>query len=265
MSNSSLISHTKLSPNCTSPRTKKIDTISIHCMAGDMTIESCGNFFAQSKTQASSNYGIGSDGRIALYVDEKNRSWCTSSGAVDHRAVTIEVASQRSHPYKVTDAAYKSLVKLCADICKRNGIKQLLWKGDKSLMGDVSKQNMVVHRWTANKACPGDYLYNLHGQIAKEVNEILNKEGDVLADMTRDEFNTILDAKVAEIKKALTPKNYKFIEDVPAWATDSVQKAIDNKIISGTGDENGKPALNISEDFLRTLVVLDRAGVFDAE
>lgn len=261
MSNSSLVSFTKLSPNCNVPRTKKIDTIAIHCMAGDMTIESCGNWFAQSSTGASSQYGVGSDGRIGQYVKEENRSWCTSSGAVDNRAVTIEVASKSVHPYKVTDAAYKSVVKLCVDICKRNGIKRLLWKGDKTLMGDVSKQNMVVHKWIKNKACPGDYLYNLHGKIAEEVNAILMNEEDILNDMTRDEFNTILDAKFL----ALTPVTYKFITDVPEWARPSVQKCIDAKFMSGTGEENGKAVLNLSADFTRMLVVLDRAGMFDSK
>lgn len=106
-------------------------------------------------------------------MEEKDRSWCSSSRANDNRAVTIEVASDTTHPYKVTDQALAALVDLLADICRRNGIKALLWKGDKSLIGQVNKQNMTVHRWFANKACPGDYLYNLHGQIAKQVNERL--------------------------------------------------------------------------------------------
>ena len=171
--NSSLISLKKLSPNHSGQRNHSIDTISIHCMAGDMSIESCGNLFAASSTQASSNYGIGSDGRAALYVEEKNRSWCTSSASNDNRAVTIEVADDGSSAHRVTDAAMKMLIRLCADICKRNGIKKLLWKGDKSLIGQVSQQNMTVHRWFANKSCPGDYLYNKHSYIATEVNKLL--------------------------------------------------------------------------------------------
>lgn len=109
-----------------------------------------------------------------MYVEEKDRSWCTSSKSNDNRAITIEVASDTSHPYAVTEKAYASLINLCVDICRRNGIKELKWKGDKSLIGKVDKQNMTVHRWFANKSCPGDYLYNLHGQIAAEVNEKLN-------------------------------------------------------------------------------------------
>lgn len=144
-------------------------------MACDLSVESCGNLFAKSSRQASSNYGIGSDGRIAMYVEEKDRSWCSSNKSNDHRAITIEVANDGGAEtgWHISDKAYNALIALLVDICKRNDIKKLLWKADKSLIGKVDKQNMTVHRWFAAKACPGDYLYNLHGQIAKEVNEIL--------------------------------------------------------------------------------------------
>jgi TusA-related sulfurtransferase len=174
MSNSSLVSYTRISPNKTSPRKNKIDTITIHCVVGQLSVETIGNVFASASRQASSNYGIGPDGRIGMYVEEKDRSWCSSNAANDHRAITIEVASDTTHPYKVTAAAYEALIKLCADICKRNDIKELKWKGDKSLIGQIDKQNMTVHRWFANKSCPGDYLYNLHGDIANRVNKLLN-------------------------------------------------------------------------------------------
>lgn len=184
--NSPLVVYKKISPS-SNPRNHAIDTISIHCMAGDLSVESCGAMFAKASNEVSSNYGIGSDGRIALYVEEKNRSWCTSSRENDHRAITIEVASESKHPYKVTDKAYKALVELCADICKRNGIKKLLWKGDKSLIGQVDKQNMTVHRWFANKSCCGDYLYNLHGQIAEEVNKKLGVANSATTTTTKTE------------------------------------------------------------------------------
>lgn len=174
MSNSSLISYTKLSPNHSGKRTKKIDTITIHCMAGQLSVESCGAMFAQSSRQASSNYGIGPDGRIALYVDESNRSWCTSSNANDQRAVTIEVASDATHPYAVNSKAYETLLDLVTDICKRNGIKKLVWSTSKSnRVNHLNGCNMTVHRDYAAKACPGDYLYNRHGEIAAEVNRRL--------------------------------------------------------------------------------------------
>lgn len=175
MSNSSLVSYTQISPNKTSPRNHTIDTITIHCMAGNLSVETCGNVFAPSSRQASSNYGIGSDGRIGMYVEEKDRSWCSSNAANDHRAVTIEVANDGGADtgWHVSDKAYNALINLVTDICKRNNIKKLLWQGDKSLIGQVDKQNMTVHRWFANKSCPGDYLYNLHGQIAAAVNQKL--------------------------------------------------------------------------------------------
>jgi hypothetical protein len=175
MSNSPLVNYTKISPNKTSPRNHAIDTITIHCVVGQLSIEALGDIFAPSSRRASSNYGVGPDGRIGMYVEEKDRSWCSSNAANDNRAITIEVASDTTDPYAITDAAYKGLIKLLVDICKRNNIKELKWKGDKSLIGQVDKQNMTVHRWFANKSCPGDYLYERHGQIAKEVNAKLGK------------------------------------------------------------------------------------------
>lgn len=172
--NSKLVTYKKISPNKNSPRNHKIDTITIHCMAGNLSIETCGNVFAPSSAKASSNYGIGSDGRIAMYVEEKDRSWASSNSANDNRAVTIEVANDGSAPdWHVSDKAIKSLINLITDICKRNGIKELKWKADKSLIGQIDKQNMTVHRWFKNKACPGDYLYNKHYYIAKQVNKKL--------------------------------------------------------------------------------------------
>lgn len=177
MSNSSLVTFTKISPNKTSPRNHAIDTITIHCMAGDLSIETCGNLFARSSTKASSNYGIGSDGRIGMYVEEKDRSWATSNRANDMRAVTIEVASGSKDPYKVSDKAYKALIKLVTDICKRNGIKKLVWSTNKNIrVNHLNGANMTVHRDYANKACPGDYLYKLHDLIANEVNENLKSK-----------------------------------------------------------------------------------------
>lgn len=172
--NSSLATYTKPSPNKTSPRNHVIDTITIHCMAGNLSVETCGNVFAKASRRASSNYGIGSDGRIALYVNESDRSWCSSNKANDHRAVTIEVANDGGAPdWHVSDKALDSLINLVADICRRNNIKELKWQGNKALIGQVDKQNMTVHRWFAAKACPGDYLYGRHAYIAAEVNRQL--------------------------------------------------------------------------------------------
>lgn len=203
MSNSKLVDYTKISPNKTSPRNHKIDTITIHCVVGQCSVETLGNVFAPTSRRASSNYGIGYDGRIGMYVEEKDRSWCSSSASNDNRAITIEVASDTKHPYKVRDAAYKALIDLCTDICKRNGIKELKWKADKSLIGKVEQQNMTVHRWFANKACPGDYLYNLHGQIAAEVNARLG----VVSDTTPD-TNAALEYAVGDVVTFKGTKHY---------------------------------------------------------
>lgn len=177
MSNSSLVSYTKISPNRTSPRNHVIDTITIHCVVGQLSAEGICGCFTNPSVKASCNYGIGTDGRIALCVEEKDRSWCSSSSRNDNRAITIECASDMTHPYAINDKVYKSLIELCADICRRNNIKELKWKADKSLIGQVDKQNMTVHRWFANKACPGDYIYNRLGNIASEVNAKLGVSG----------------------------------------------------------------------------------------
>jgi hypothetical protein len=173
MSNSALVSHVNISPNKNSPRNHAIDTITIHCVVGQCSAETLGNIFKPASRQASSNYGVGTDGRIGMYVEERDRSWCSSSAANDNRAVTIEVASDTSAPYAVNAKAYAALIDLVTDICKRNGIGKLLWKGDKGLVGQADKQNMTVHRWFANKSCPGDWLYERHGAIADEVNRRL--------------------------------------------------------------------------------------------
>ncbi len=172
--NSSLVNYTRISPNRTKNRNHAIDTITIHCVVGQCSVETLGSIFAPTSRQASSNYGVGTDGRIGMYVEEKDRSWCSSSASNDHRAVTIEVASDTYAPYAVNSKAYASLINLVADICKRNGIKELKWKADKSLIGQVNKQNMTVHRWFASTSCPGDYLYSRMGDIASKVNAKLN-------------------------------------------------------------------------------------------
>lgn len=174
MSNSSLVDCTIISPNKNSPRNHAIDTITIHCVVGQCSAERIGEIFKPTSRQASSNYGIGYDGRIGMYVEEKDRSWCTSNAANDHRAITIEVASDTTHPYAVKEKAYAALLDLVTDICKRNGIKRLVWSTNKSdRVNHKNGCNMTVHRDYANKSCPGDYLYNLHGEIAAEVNKRL--------------------------------------------------------------------------------------------
>ena len=174
MSNSPLVSYTKISPNKTNPRKSAIDTITIHCVVGQCSVETLGNVFAPTSRQASSNYGVGVDGRIGMYCEEKDRSWCSSNAANDHRAITIEVASDTTHPYAVNDKAYAGMLDLVTDICKRNGIKKLVWSDNKTdRVNHRNGCNMTVHRDYANKSCPGDYLYSRMAQIASEVNKRL--------------------------------------------------------------------------------------------
>lgn len=173
MSNSGLVVYTKLSPNHSGQRTHSIDRITPHCVVGQLSCESICGCFTSPEREASCNYGIGTDGRISLCVEEKNCSWCSSSNANDQRAVTIECSSDKTAPYAMTDAVYAALIDLCTDICKRNGKSKLLWFGDKNktLAYEPKADEMIitVHRWFANKSCPGDWLYNRLGNLAAKV------------------------------------------------------------------------------------------------
>lgn len=174
--NSDLVTYKNISKHKTVNRTHNIDTITIHCFVGQVTAKQGCDFFASTLKECSANYVVGFDGSIGLSVEEKDRSWCSSNRENDMRAITIEVASGTSEPYSVTEQAYNALIKLLVDVCKRNNIKRLLWRNDKSLIGQVDKQNMTVHRWFAKKSCPGTYLFSNMGEIADAVNAELNKE-----------------------------------------------------------------------------------------
>ena len=174
MSNSALATYTRITKNKTSPRNHTIDTITIHCIVGQWTAKQGCDYFAATDRECSANYVVGKDGSIGLSVDEKDRSWCSSNGTNDNRAITIEVASDTTHPYAVTAKAYAALLDLVTDICKRNGIKKLVWSTNKNdRVNHRNGCNMTVHRDFANKACPGEYLYSRHGEIAAEVNRRL--------------------------------------------------------------------------------------------
>lgn len=214
MSNSKLVVYTKLSPHCTKPRQGKIKGISIHTMAGPGSVEGCGQVFQTS--EASSHYGIGPDGRIGQYVLEENRAWCCSH-KVDHEVVTIEVSSIQAYhePYECTAVAYQSLIDLCVDICRRNGIKKLIWKEGKqycpAFTGNWAVCNMVPHRYTTDKgkSCPGNYLFGKYGEIAERVNARLKGEDDdmdinkLLSEMTNEQAYELV--KKAEIHAATLP------------------------------------------------------------
>lgn len=171
--NSSLVSYTKLSPNHSGLRTHSIDRITPHCVVGQCSVETLGNIFLPTSRQASCNYGIGADGRVGMYVEEKNRSWCSSSNANDQRAVTIECASDTTEPYAFKDVVYQKLITLCVDVCKRNGKSKLLWLGDKDKTLNYAPKSdemvLTVHRWFANKSCPGSWMYARMGDLAAKV------------------------------------------------------------------------------------------------
>ena len=236
MSNSPLATLTRISPNRTSPRNHSIDRITIHCFVGQVTAARGLEVFAPKSKGASCNYVVGYDGSIGLCVDEGDRSWCSSSSSNDHRAVTIETASESKDPYKVTDKAYAALLDLVTDICRRNGAKKLLWFGDKDKTLSYEPQEgemvMTVHRWFASKACPGDYLYERQGAIAEEVTRRLSES---------EEDDMVY---------------YETIDDVPDYYREAVQKCVDAGALGGGG--GGR--LHVSEDMCRTLTVLDRLG-----
>lgn len=235
MSNSPYVSYTKISPHRNSPRNHTIDRISIHCVVGQVTMQSLGEIF-QIKA-ASSNYGVDRDGHVGMYVEEKDRSWCSDSPDNDNRAVTIETASDVSEPYAVNAAAYATLLNLCTDICKRNGKKKLLWLGDKAktLAYTPKSDEMVltVHRWfNPGKSCPGTYLYERQGAIAAEVTRRLSEsEEKEEPDLTEAEAKKIarqeIEAYFGEQAKKPTAD----------WAQTHVKTVQERGIMNG--DEEG--------------------------
>lgn len=208
MSNSTLVNCTVKSPNHSGARTHKIDTLTPHCVVGQLSAESIGGCFTSSSRQASCNYGIGTDGRVVLCVDEANRSWCSSSNSNDQRAVTIECASDKTEPYAMNNAVYTKLVELCADICRRNGKTKVLWLGskEKTLAYTPADNEMVLtaHRWFANKSCPGDWLYSRYGELAEKINALL---GTASGDSKAQETNTSFPAVPFKVKVLVSDLN----------------------------------------------------------
>lgn len=176
--NSSLVDCVVKSPNHSGTRTHKIDRITPHIVVGQLKAENIGGCFDETTRRASANYGIGFDGRVCLIVDEENRSWCSSSSENDQRAITIECASDKTSPYALNDTVYNKLIELCVDICKRNGIKKLLWLGSKeaSLAYQPKDDEAILtcHKWFKATACPGEWLYAREADIAEKVTAKLN-------------------------------------------------------------------------------------------
>lgn len=254
MSNSPLVDYTRISPNKNSPRNHKIDTITIHCVVGQCTVETLGNIFAPTSRQASSNYGVGTDGKIGMYVEEKDRSWCSSSAANDNRAVTIEVASDTKHPYAVNDRAFAALLDLVTDICKRNGIKKLVWSTKNAdRMNHKNGCNMTVHRDYANKSCPGDYLYNRHGEIAAEVNRRLGVT-DTAPDAGAGQGVTVYTVKKGDTLSAIAAKHGTTYQKIAAY------NGIKNPNVIRVGQKIKIPTATAPESFAKG----DKAKVLNA-
>lgn len=221
MSNSSLVNYTKISPN-SSARTAKIDTITIHHMACNLSVEVCGAGFAQTSRAASSNYGIGTDGRIGLYVDESRRAWTSSNWQNDNRAITIEVANDGGAPdWHVSDKALAATIDLCVDICQRNGISRLNYTGDTS-------GNLTMHKWFAATACPGPYLGGKFPYIAEEVNKRLGASGFVDSDQKENVVNSVL--CVGDEVTLTSDAKYTTGKNVPAWV---IKKTLYVRNVSG--------------------------------
>lgn len=166
--NSPLVVYTRISPNRTSPRNQPITKITVHHMAGVCSVEDFGNIVAPTSRQMSANYAIGNDGRIGLFCPEADRSWCSSSPMNDHRAITIEVSnSSVGGDWPIGTKAYNSLIKLCVDICKRNGIKKLYFDG-------TPNGSLTFHYMFASTACPGPWMKNHANDLCNKVNAQLN-------------------------------------------------------------------------------------------
>lgn len=164
MSNSSLVTvRVPAHPsNYTKGRNTKITDITIHHMAGALSAEQCGGIFARAGRNGSSHYGIGNGGEIGQYVNEEDTAWANSNWPSNCRSVTIETSNSATDgEWPVGDAAYNSLIKLVADIAKRNNLGTL-----------VAGQNLTWHSMFTATTCPGDYLRARVAEIAKKANEI---------------------------------------------------------------------------------------------
>lgn len=259
----SIVDYKLISPNKTHPRTEEIDTVTIHCVVGQCTVESLGDLFAKPSRKASSNYGVGYDGRIGQYVEEYDRAWTTGgkdangnpiyvngiSGSMnDQRAITIEVASDTFAPYAITPKAYEGLIELLCDICRRHPkIHRLRWKGNKSLVGNVAEQNITAHRWFAPTACPGDYIYGKLGEIAEEVNRRLDAETIVDVKPQEEDDNMTVERFTElwrEMRKGLQDN------DSGTWSKEAREWAITTGLIQGSGSTPEGDPNNMWEDLL---------------
>ena len=270
--NSPLVSYTKLSPNHSGQRTHSIDRITPHCVVGQCSVETLGNIMYPTSRQASCNYGIGPDGRVGMYVEEKNRSWCSSSNANDQRAITIECASDTFHPYAMNDKVYATLITLCTDICRRNGKKKLLWFADKNkslnYIPAADEMVLTVHRWFANKSCPGDWLYSRLGDVAAKVTANLSSTASTTTPSTSKTTEEVATEVIAgkwgngeDRKQRLTAAGYNYsliqakVNELMGAKTTVSSKSIDElarEVIEGrwgNGEERKNRLISAGYDY----------------
>ena len=270
--NSPLVSYTKLSPNHSGQRTHSIDRITPHCVVGQCSVETLGNIMYPTSRQASCNYGIGPDGRVGMYVEEKNRSWCSSSNANDQRAITIECASDTFHPYAMNDKVYATLITLCTDICRRNGKKKLLWFADKNkslnYIPAADEMVLTVHRWFANKSCPGDWLYSRLSDVAAKVTANLSSTASTTTPSTSKTTEEVAKEVIAgkwgngeDRKQRLTAAGYNYsliqakVNELMGAKTTVSSKSIDElarEVIQGkwgNGEERKNRLISAGYDY----------------
>lgn len=235
------------SPNRSSREDRPVSRITVHHTAGICSTIGLLRMFHDPARRASANYVIGNTGSVGGCVPEEDRSWCSNSRDNDTRAITIEVSNDvNSEPWSVSDAAWKATVELCVDICLRYGFK--LWWDPEKQTG-----SLTAHRWFANTACPGDWLYARFPDLIKEVNEMVDKI------LKLEEQLAGLQLHVQRLEELVLPK-WQTLTDLPDYYFDTIKKLVDDGAILGTGD-----GLNINEIMARTLTVCDREGAFNNE
>lgn len=249
---STLISRTILSPNynvrknSTYNPSDKITKITPHHAAFVGTAEQIANCFSSTSRQASCNYAIGNDGEIIGVVDENNRAWTSSSPSNDYLAVTIEVSNSVSgEPWTISDAAWNSLVNLCVDICKRNGIAELCFTGN-------ANGNLTAHRFFASTACPGTYLYGKFPELAETVNNYLKGEEPMTAEEKK--YVKSLEKRIKDIEDRTSVKYGYIDKNMPSWARNDISYLVNKGLLKG--DKNGNLQLSYIE--LRVLCVISR-------
>lgn len=243
--NSSMVVYTKLSPHNSGQRTHSIDRITPHCVVGQCTAETLGEVFNGTR-EVSSNYGIDKSGRVGMYVQEKNRSWCSSSRENDQRAVTIECASDTTEPYAFRDVVYQTLIKLCTDICKRNGKTKLIWFGDKTKTLNYTPKSdemiLTVHRWFSATACPGTWMMNRMSDLATKVTAALQAEVTPPAETTptqpQTQTTSIKEGAKVEIKASATNYN-PTATTIPSWVKTDYYHIVTQTTVNGKAVTKG--------------------------